>query len=588
NYFEIVTKFNQLGQDILFLCRSLGLAAYGNWQEKICTNTGAKGMYFRITISGDLDIIPNRIKRKKAHKRKQKKDVLVTGFSVEKLGIDDYFGFEIDGNHLYLLGDFTVTHNTLMTCELIKRYVDSHPNKKVIFFVHRDKLLEQFKNALKAQTGLIASSITAGTKYRDVRSQVYVSMVQTGYNRLKKSPKWFGQDIGMVVFDECHLGVHTKIHEYFKDCWRVGLTATALSAKKTHPLNALYDNIIDNVTIQQLIEQGSLCDCITYRAKNAVDSSKLKLRAGEFDNKQMGDTFSRNRYVRIVVKKYEEKALGKKTLIFNCNVEHSKKVNQAFIDAGYNAKHLDGSMKQEEKDAILKWFEETDGAILNNIDILTAGADFPSIECVIFDRSTTSLTLWLQGCGRGSRNYKNKSNFIVIDLGGNALRLGRWQDDRDWKSIFENPPNPSKKKGVAPIKYCINDDCEAIIPAQAMICPYCQTQQPVRKKQIDQNDIELVVHDINKSVKFAEERGYSPYSVLQQKKVLIIKEAFEKSKEMNETRYYNLLGEYQMTVQAWCKEVGKRYNSWHKTTTGEWFAQEIHKKFNFTLKNQVL
>lgn len=32
--------------------------------------------------------------------------------SVEYVGVDDYYGFELDGNHRFLLGDFTVTHNT--------------------------------------------------------------------------------------------------------------------------------------------------------------------------------------------------------------------------------------------------------------------------------------------------------------------------------------------------------------------------------------------------------------------------------------------------------------------------------------------
>jgi hypothetical protein len=52
------------------------------------------------------------IKRKKANNQRQIKDVLNTGITIEELEIDDYYGFTIDGNHRFLLGDFTVTHNT--------------------------------------------------------------------------------------------------------------------------------------------------------------------------------------------------------------------------------------------------------------------------------------------------------------------------------------------------------------------------------------------------------------------------------------------------------------------------------------------
>lgn len=37
---------------------------------------------------------------------------LKTGFTVIPIGEGDYYGFEIDGNHRFLLNDFTVTHNT--------------------------------------------------------------------------------------------------------------------------------------------------------------------------------------------------------------------------------------------------------------------------------------------------------------------------------------------------------------------------------------------------------------------------------------------------------------------------------------------
>jgi hypothetical protein len=45
-----------------------------------------------------------------------------TEITVEPLYIDDYYGFEIDGNHRFLLGDFTVTHNTFCIGELSKLY----------------------------------------------------------------------------------------------------------------------------------------------------------------------------------------------------------------------------------------------------------------------------------------------------------------------------------------------------------------------------------------------------------------------------------------------------------------------------------
>lgn len=112
--YEITTKWAGLRDDILFLCRSLGLSV--RHAPKVVNGT----TYYRIYISGNTHLIPC-ITRKKAGKRCQIKNPLVYGFSVEALGEGDYYGFEIDGNHLYLLGDFTVTHNTTIAAECMRQ-----------------------------------------------------------------------------------------------------------------------------------------------------------------------------------------------------------------------------------------------------------------------------------------------------------------------------------------------------------------------------------------------------------------------------------------------------------------------------------
>jgi ABC-type nitrate/sulfonate/bicarbonate transport system ATPase subunit len=117
NCFEIITKFSELAKNILFLSRSLGLAAY----SKPCVKTMKRkdgsvfsGNYFRIGISGNTDEIPVKINAKRAKPRKQIKNVLRVGFEIIPEGIGEYFGFTIDEDHLFLLADFTITHNTTL------------------------------------------------------------------------------------------------------------------------------------------------------------------------------------------------------------------------------------------------------------------------------------------------------------------------------------------------------------------------------------------------------------------------------------------------------------------------------------------
>jgi replicative DNA helicase len=112
---EIAQKSLGIASGVMFLARSLGLRV-------TCRPKYVKGIaYQRMFISGDLARIPTRIPRKKLQPREQKKNALRTGFKVEPIGDGEYFGFELDGDGRFLLGDFTVTHNTAALCSSLLR-----------------------------------------------------------------------------------------------------------------------------------------------------------------------------------------------------------------------------------------------------------------------------------------------------------------------------------------------------------------------------------------------------------------------------------------------------------------------------------
>lgn len=133
NCYEITQKNSRLTDDIVWLARSLGLAAYAKPCRKQCVNNGVWGTYNRIIISGHIDVIPVILKHKKAHPRKQRKDVLINSISVTQQGAGDYYGFCIDSDNLYLLGDFTVTHNTAMALNMFMGFVQNNPDYNHFF-----------------------------------------------------------------------------------------------------------------------------------------------------------------------------------------------------------------------------------------------------------------------------------------------------------------------------------------------------------------------------------------------------------------------------------------------------------------------
>lgn len=120
--YHVTFNSEELADDAIRLCRSLGFAAY----KQLCTHS-----QFSFTISGcDLEQIPVLLEQKRARPSYHKKDVLMTGIKVEKLEIGDYYGFVIDGNHRFLLGDFTVTHNTMLARQLAALRIAGMHNAK--------------------------------------------------------------------------------------------------------------------------------------------------------------------------------------------------------------------------------------------------------------------------------------------------------------------------------------------------------------------------------------------------------------------------------------------------------------------------
>jgi superfamily II DNA or RNA helicase len=136
---------------------------------------------------------------------------------------------------------------------------------------------------------------------------------------------------------------------------------------------------------------------------------------------------------------YEEVAVGNKTLIFNSGIDTSLRVEETFKKRGYKIRHLDSTFSDRDRKDVLSWFKTTPDAILTSVGILTTGFDEPTVETIIINRATRSLTLYHQMIGRGSRKLPNKSQFKLIDLGNNVRRFGYWQDYINWQDAFRFP-----------------------------------------------------------------------------------------------------------------------------------------------------
>lgn len=225
NSFDIIQKSEKLMDDIIYLCRSLGFACYKSKQKKGCwyKDKYMENEYFRITISGNTDEIPTLIRRKKAETRKQIKDVLVSGIDVKHVGRGNYYGFMLDGNRRYVMGDFTVTHNTITTLSVLSKL-----RTKTIIVVNKIPLMRQWEREIKqflpdARIGFIQGQKNVKIEETDIIIAMLQSLAKIDY------PMSFFADIGCCVIDETHnlaSRIFSKVLGKLCCKYTIGLSAT--------------------------------------------------------------------------------------------------------------------------------------------------------------------------------------------------------------------------------------------------------------------------------------------------------------------------------------------------------------------------
>lgn len=420
-------------------------------------------------------------------------------------------GFEEHQRQLFCLA--TGGGKTACFSFIAQRFIKKY-KKRVLVLAHREELISQTLKTLRT-IGVTCESVVASKKKLQHYSDVYVAMVQTLKNRLRNDED-FLKDVGLIIIDECHLLMHEEIFSYYNDAKILGVTATPTVLKKVSfskcsvcrkeydtvqmccnyetyeytrkfTLSEIYENIILGKSISELIMDDRLVRDLVYCVGN-IDRNSLSIDAktGDFDTKSSNEAFSRETFN--VIKNYEELALGKKTIIFNPTTEINSSLYERFIEKGYeNVKMFDSvNCKKSERKPVIDWFAKTPNAILLNCGVFTTGFDEPTIECVILNLSTLSLSKYHQMIGRGGRKCDTiyKPNFMVIDGGGNTAEFGKWSDEVDWKSIFygtdEKPK--AKKEALDQTKQCKN--CGMIYAKNAIECPECEYKEEEKERVI--------------------------------------------------------------------------------------------------------
>lgn len=441
--FDFVSKSAQLAEDVAFIARSVGLKVNES-TKTIKTGQYAGNVYYRLNITGNTEIIPTRVARKRANPRKQIKNPLVSGFSIRELGEGEYYGFCLDGDHLYLLDDFTVTHNSGKShiCEI----AFSRIRRPTLFLTTRSLLMYQMKNTVERDFKIPVSIIgdgEFGLEGDENKLGLFtVATVQTLMSRLSepdpretkaaKQQKLYIRKrtiellkmFEFIILEEAHEVSAGGYYEVCKYCtnaaYRLALTATPFMKEDEEAnmrLMASSGPIGIRINEKQLIDCGILAKPyfktihLTQKPKKLYKSTKW---ASAY---RLGIVLNEERNAKIVEEAKKAQKYGLSVMCLVQQKDHGKILDQMMKKAGLRSNFIFGEDKAEERQKRLTQLKNHEIDVLIGSTILDVGVDVPAVGMVILAGAGKAQVANRQRIGRGLRAKKNGPNVcFVVDF----------------------------------------------------------------------------------------------------------------------------------------------------------------------------
>jgi len=184
------------------------------------------------------------IHRYKGVKISEEGDYCFSDIRIVKGEWNTYYGFMIGGNHRFLLGDTTVTHNTVMALNIISRL-----KKKTLVIVHKEFLLNQWVERIEqflpdAKVGRIQGPIV------DIQDKdIVIGMLQS--LSMKEYDSGVFDEFGLTIADECH---HISAEVFCRSLFKIvtpymlGLSATM---NRKDGLTKVFKQFLGNVLYKE-------------------------------------------------------------------------------------------------------------------------------------------------------------------------------------------------------------------------------------------------------------------------------------------------------------------------------------------------
>lgn len=385
----------------------------------------------------------------------------------------------------------------------------SQKRKRAVFSVHRKQLIKQtavtFDN-IGVQYGYIAAGLPPNPF-----AAVQIASIDTLRNRLDRWPA------DLLVVDEGHLAMAPTWKMVIDHYKRQGAKIIVLSAtphrKDGKPLRGVADFMVKGPSVRWCIDHDILSD---YRAFAPVrpDMSHLHVRAGDYINSELDDTFNEPQVIGDSITSWRKWAAGKRTIVFQYSRERGKSMCDAANSAGIPAVYIDGETPPDERYRRIMKFANGEAYWLIGVSLFTEGFDLSAqvgrevpIEAGLFNRPCASLAMARQMIGRVMRRKREPA--ILLDHVNLMMQHGLPDAEIDW--TLDGEIVSRGKGGEASIPTMVCAKCFGVSRASfkcTLLLPdgsICGTIREVHGREIKEIEGELAELDIEKMRQIAQE-----------------------------------------------------------------------------------
>jgi len=379
---------------------------------------------------------------------------------------------------------------------------------RCVFLVDLNCLLDQAANTLRSLS--VPCTVFQGNRPVDWTAGVVVASAQTIQARLKR--KTLGEilgKVGLFVVDECHDLAYRSVYKNLEDDYLktgtvfLGLTGTPWRMSRKQYLGQWYDTVVIAPQPPELIKLGRLVPCRAFGIGGVLDISQLDLgRDGDYQEAQMQAQASRKSALKSVVSEWQRLAKDLPTAAFCSGVKHAELLCQTFQEAGIAAEWQCGETSMVDRDAQNERLKLGKTKVVCSVGTMTKGWDNPAVSCILMVRATRSPALFFQAANRGARTFPGKSNYLLLDFGGNVQRHGSPTGFQKYDITEKNASPRAEAHKTCP-------QCSAVISVFSAICPECghEFEKPEAVTLEDDEEIEVKLTEIlgafeKKQVKF--------------------------------------------------------------------------------------